>query len=91
LGGEAGGGVVRVSAEEAGDFGDAFFGAEGVDEGFGGAVGGGMLTDVEMGTGLSGNGGEVGNEENLEFLGEAGEEGAHTLGGFAAEAGVYFI
>ena len=91
LGGKAGGGVVGITAEKAGYFCDALRRGKLTNSGFGAAVGSGLLGDVEVRAGLSGDTGEVRNEDNLEPLGQAVEESPHSLRGFAAEAGVYLV
>ncbi len=83
----AGGGA---AAEHAAEFIDAVGRVEELDAGFGAALVD-VLGDEVMGVGVGGDGGEVGDAEDLMVAGDVAHLLSDHLGGFAADIGIDFI
>jgi hypothetical protein len=83
----AGGGA---AAEHATEFIDAVGFVEEMDAGFGAALVD-VLGDEVMGVGVGGDGGEVGDAEELMIAGDVAHLLSDHLGGFAADIGIDFI
>ncbi len=83
----AGGGA---AAEHATEFIDAVGFVEELDAGFGTAVVD-VLADEVMGVGVGGDGGEVGDAEELMIAGDVPHFLSDDVGGFAADVGIDFI